>query len=45
MLKLLLIHMFEQYPGGSDIDDFWQVSAMEAWLKKNGFTKKKTPYR
>ena len=39
------IHMFEQYPGGSDIDDFWQVSAMEAWLKKNGFTKKKTPYR
>ena len=39
------IHMIEQIPGGSDIDDYWQVAAMEAWLTKHGFTKDSTPYK
>jgi CMP-N-acetylneuraminic acid synthetase len=39
------IHMIEQEPGGSDIDDYWQVAAMEAWLVKHGFSKTDTPYK
>ena len=39
------IHMIEQEPGGSDIDDYWQVAAMEAWLTKHGFTENTTPYK
>ena len=39
------IHLIEQIPGGSDIDDYWQVAAMEAWLTKHGFTKSLTPYK
>jgi hypothetical protein len=29
---------------GLDIDYEWQWGQMEWWLKKNGFTEKKTPY-
>ena len=39
------IHLMEQLPGGSDIDDYWQVAAMEAWLTKHGFTKDSIPYK
>ena len=39
------IHLIEQIPGGSDIDDYWQVAAMEAWLTKHGFTKDSIPYK
>jgi hypothetical protein len=30
--------------GGLDVDYEWQVPQVEFWLKKQGFTKKKTPY-
>lgn len=30
--------------GGLDIDYEWQIPQVEFWLRKNGFTEKKTPY-
>jgi hypothetical protein len=30
--------------GGCDVDFEWQIPAVEFWLKKHGFTEKKTPY-
>lgn len=37
------IYPLEQW-GGLDVDYEWQVSQVEFWLKKRGFTEKKTPY-
>jgi CMP-N-acetylneuraminic acid synthetase len=31
-------------PGGGDIDDPWQVAAMEVWLRRYGFSETATPY-
>ena len=30
--------------GGCDVDYEWQIPSVEYWLKKHGFTEKKTPY-
>ena len=30
--------------GGCDVDFEWQIPSVEFWLRKHGFTKKKTPY-
>lgn len=38
------IGMIEQLPGGSDIDQGWQVAAMEFWLREHGFGETTTPY-
>jgi len=31
--------------GGCDVDFEWQIPQVEFWLKKNGFTETKTPYK
>ncbi len=38
------IHPIIQEPGGGDIDDPWQVAAMEVWLRRQGFSEGSTPY-
>jgi hypothetical protein len=30
--------------GGCDVDFEWQVPMVEYWLRKHGFSKKRTPY-
>lgn len=33
-----------QPAGGSDVDELWQVPAIEQWLRQQGFTEAVTPY-
>jgi CMP-N-acetylneuraminic acid synthetase len=38
------IHPIIQESGGGDIDEPWQVAAVETWLRRQGFTDISTPY-
>ena len=38
------VHPIKQW-GGLDIDYEWQVPIVEFWLKANGFSENKTPYK